>query len=163
MRTPLSTGRALALGALTVGTLDLLDAFVFFGLRSGRQPVQILQGIAAGLLGRASFDGGMATALLGFLLHFFIAFSIVAVYLAASRHLPVLVERPWLFGTLYGIAAYVVMSRVVVPLSALSGGNPPWPVLLNGVLIHIVGVGIPSAWVARAAHPVAVPVPEIAT
>lgn len=105
----------------------------------------------------------MATALLGFLLHFFIAFSIVAVYLVASRRLPILVERPWLFGALYGIAAYIVMSRVVVPLSALPGGNPPYPVLLHGVLVHIFGVGIPSAWAARAAHPVAAPVPEITT
>lgn len=163
MRTPLTTGQALALGGLTVATLHLLDAFVFFVLRTGRQPLLVLQGIAAGLLGRASFEGGMATAMLGLIVHLFIAFSIVAVYTFASRRLPVLVERPWLFGTLYGIAVYLVMSRVVVPLSALSGGNPPWPVLLNGVLIHIVGVGIPSAWAARAAHPVAAPAPGTAT
>lgn len=162
MRRPLSTARAIALGALTVGTLDLLDAFVFFGLRSGRAPVQILQGIAAGLLGRASFEGGMTTALLGFCLHFFIATSIVSVYMIASRKMPSLVEHPWRYGAMYGIVAYIVMSQVVVPLSALSGGNPPWPVVLNGVLIHIAGVGIPSAWAARAARPVAAPVPEIA-
>ena len=52
------TLRPLALGALAVGTLDLLDAFVFFGLRNGTPPSRILQSIAAGLLGRASFSLG---------------------------------------------------------------------------------------------------------
>jgi hypothetical protein len=37
--------RALTLGTLAVGTLDLLDAVVFFGLR-GAAPHRILQGIA---------------------------------------------------------------------------------------------------------------------
>jgi hypothetical protein len=32
--------RAILLGGLTVGTLDLLDAFIFFGIRSGAQPLE---------------------------------------------------------------------------------------------------------------------------
>lgn len=146
----MTASRALALGTLTVGTLDLLDAFVFFGLR-GVQPHRILQGIAGGLLGPASFQGGSATVALGLVLHFFIAFCIVATYLTASRRWPVLVTRPLLYGALYGVSAYLVMSRVVVPLSGAGGGAPTLPVMVNGVLIHIFGVGIPSALAARAA------------
>jgi hypothetical protein len=41
--------RALGYGTLAVGTLDILDAFIFFGLRSGAPPQRILQGIAGGL------------------------------------------------------------------------------------------------------------------
>lgn len=146
----MTVSRALALGTLTVGTLDLLDAFVFFGLR-GVRPHRILQGIAGGLLGPASFQGGAATVALGLVLHFFIALCIVATYLAGSRRWPVLVTRPLVYGALYGVIAYLVMSRVVVPLSAAGGGSPTLPVLVNGVLIHIFGVGIPSALAARAA------------
>ena len=45
------------------------------------------------------------------------------------------------------------MNYVVIPLSAAAGGGglPPAPVLINGVLIHIFGVGIPAVWFARAA------------
>ena len=57
----LSVGQALALGTLTVGVLDLLDAVIFFGLR-GVPATAILQSIASGLLGPAAFDGGAATA-----------------------------------------------------------------------------------------------------
>ena len=148
----LSVGRALALGALTVGVLDLLDAVVFFGLRGG--PVTtILQSIASGLLGPAAFDGGTATAVLGMLLHFVIALMIVLTYRLASRWLPLLVREPIGFGVLYGVAVYLTMTLVVVPISAAGSGPPAlpeWPVLANGLLIHILGVGVPSALFARA-------------
>ena len=90
-----STARAL--GTLTVGTLDILDALIFFGLR-GSSPVRIFQSIAAGLLGRNAFQGGLATALLGGVLHFFIAFVIVAVYFVVSRRAPALIRHAVVFG-----------------------------------------------------------------
>jgi hypothetical protein len=44
------------------------------------------------------------------------------------------------------------MNLVVVPLSRIGGSfGPPLPVLVNGLLIHIVGVGLPAALAARAA------------
>ena len=144
--------RAIVYGTLVVGTLDALDAVVFFGLRSGATPIRIFQSIASGLLGRASFQGGLGTAALGVCLHFFIAFVIVTIYHVASRRARILTDRPVMFGLLYGVAAYFVMSRIVVPLSAAGGGGwPPMPVLVNGLLIHALGVGLPSALFARAA------------
>jgi hypothetical protein len=144
--------RAIVYGTLVVGTLDALDAVVFFGLRSGATPIRIFQSIASGLLGPASFQGGLGTAALGVCLHFFIAFVIVTIYHVASRGVRILTDRPVMFGLLYGVAAYFVMSRIVVPLSAAGGGGwPPWPVIVNGILIHALGVGLPSALFARAA------------
>ena len=143
--------RALLYGTLAVGVLDILDAFVFFWLRSGVRPVRILQSIAAGLLGRASFSGGWRTAALGLALHFFIAFVVVLVFLMASRRLPVLKRHAIAAGLLYGIAVYLTMTFVVVPASAAAGGVPPWPVALNGVLIHMFGVGLPAALAASRA------------
>lgn len=52
-------------GGLAVGVLDALDAVIFFGIRNGVKPIRIFQSIASGLLGRASFSGGLKTALLG--------------------------------------------------------------------------------------------------
>ena len=149
----LSPARAILYGGLVVGILDLLDALVFFGFR-GVAPIRIPQSIAAGLLGRNAFAGGLATAALGLVLHFLIATAIVATFVALVRRVPRL-RRPWLlWGALYGIAVYLVMNRVVIPLSASPGTwPPPAPVLLNGVLIHIFGVGIPSAWFAARTPP----------
>jgi hypothetical protein len=89
--------------------------------------------------------------LLGVALHFLIAFGIVTTYFIASRALLALARRPVLFGPLYGLAAYAVMHYVVIPLSAVAprSGLPPGPVLANGLLIHMVGVGLPAALFAR--------------
>lgn len=144
-------GRALLYGGLAVGILDALDAIVFFGLRSGATPMRVFQGIASGLLGRSAMTGGWPTALLGIAIHFFIAFTIVLVFLLASRHLETLARHPIALGIVYGIAVYLVMNRVVIPLSAIgSTAWPPFPVLANGVLIHMFGVGLPSGLAARA-------------
>jgi hypothetical protein len=146
---PWSTSRALVAGTLAVGVLDILDAFIFFGLR-GATPTGILQSIASGLLGRAAFQGGTATALLGLLLHVVIAFGVVAVYLAATRAVPALNRRPWVYGLLYGLAVYAVMNFVIVPLSAAAVGTGPMPAAarINGLLIHMFGVGLPAALAA---------------
>lgn len=141
--------RALLLGGLTVGVLDGLDALVFFGLR-GVSPARLFQGIASGLLGRSAFEGGMATALLGVLLHFFIAFAVVTTYHVAARRIPGLTRRPWIYGPLYGLAVYAVMTFIVIPLSAIGARSPSTSVLLNGLLIHALGVGLPVALTAQA-------------
>jgi hypothetical protein len=149
----MSPRRALLLGALTVGVLDILDAFIFFGFR-GVPPLRILQAIASGVLGReAAVEGGLATAALGLVLHFCIALIIVAVFHAVSRKVPILTRYPLVLGALYGIAVYFIMTLVVVPSSAIGAVRalPSLPVLVNGLLIHAMGVGIPAALFARAA------------
>jgi hypothetical protein len=145
MRVP----RAIAAGGLVVGVLDLADALIFFGLR-GAAPMRICQSIASGLLGRAAFDGGWTTAALGVVLHFVIATLIVAVLVLAAQRLPSLARQPWIVGPIYGVVAFLVMNLVVVPLSAANGSFPQGAGLVNGILIHIFGVGVPAAFAARA-------------
>lgn len=146
--------RAILFGTLTVGVLDGLDAIIFVWLRNGVGPARVFRAIAAGVLGRETATaGGTGTALLGVALHFTIAFLIVSTYYLASRKLKVLTERAMLCGVLYGIAAYLVMNYVVIPLSAITRTSllPATPALVNGILIHMLGVGLPSALFARAA------------
>ena len=151
--------RAILYGGLTVGALDLIDAFVFFGLRSGARPVAILHSIAAGFVGRdAARAGGAATAMLGLFAHFLVATCIVTVYVLASRALPVL-RRQWMIcGPAFGVIAYFVMTWFVVPMS--NAGNdtitfalPAPPIVINGVLIHMFGVGLPAAYFASNTAP----------
>ena len=143
-----TVGRTIALGGLVVGILDGLDAVIFFGLR-GVQPTKIFQAIAAGLLGReAAVAGGIPAALLGLLLHFVIATGVVATYYAVSRWMPVLIRHPIVCGLLYGPVVFFVMQLVVLPLSATAGSGkllPSGVVLVNGLLIHALGVGLPAA------------------
>ena len=146
---------ALLYGTLAVGILDILDAFVFFWFRNGVRPTRILHSIAAGLLGREkAVAGGLTTAMLGLGLHFFISFGIVLTYHLASRRIKALTAQPVVFGMLYGLAVYAVMNFVVLPLSAAPPrGVPAGAVLVNGLLIHAFGVGLPAALSAKRAQP----------
>lgn len=62
--------------------------------------------------------------------------------------------RRWLVcGIAYGCIAYFMMTFVVVPLSNAGPGHvtfvlPVTPVLINGLAIHALGVGLPSAYFA---------------
>lgn len=152
MRHRLGAAQAIFYGTLVVGTLDALDAIVFFRLRSGVQPLRIFQGIASGLLGPAAGQGGLTTAAIGVALHYFIAFGIVVTYFLVSRRVALLTRRPVICGLLYGVVAYAVMNLVVIPLSRIGGPTmPAAPVLANGLLIHMFGVGLPAALFAKAA------------
>lgn len=136
--------RAVMLWTLIVGVLDIVEVILFYWFR-GVLPIRILQGVAAGALGRDAFRGGVETAVTGLLLHFFIAFVVVAVYHLAAERAEVLRMHPIISGALYGLAVYAVMNYVVVPLSA--AGQPAavrWAVVANGLFAHVFCVGIPA-------------------
>lgn len=131
---------AIAAGGLSVGILDLTQACIVFGWN-------IPLFIAAGLLGPQAAHGGVATYILGVFLHFFIAFSFAAVYYAASRRLSFLKEHPLVCGLFYGMAIQLVMSLIVLPLSALHARGPyELHDLIRGLLVHMVVAGLPISY-----------------
>jgi hypothetical protein len=136
-------------GGLIVGILDGLFAFVFYGMILGVKPLRIFQSVAAGLLGRASFDGGIPTFLLGLLLHFIVATCIAAVYYVASLKLPVLIHHPVVSGLIYGLIAYLVMNYVVIPLSRIGLRPTSLRVFVPAFIAHAFLVGLPIALLAR--------------
>ncbi len=138
-------------GGLVAGTLDLAYACLFWALKRDVPPQRILQSVAAGLLGPASFTGGRASAALGFVLHFGIALSMAAVYWRAALRWPVLGRHPVPCGAAYGLLLYVVMNAVVVPLSAAPRASRDTLWVALGILVHVFLVGLPIAvCVARA-------------
>ncbi|HEX8070111.1 MAG TPA: hypothetical protein VF546_09185 [Pyrinomonadaceae bacterium] len=136
-------------GGLVVGVLDGLFALIFYGAILGVKWLRIFQSVAAGLLGRAAFEGGVRTFLLGVLLHFVVATCIAAVYYAASLKWPVLLRRAVACGLIYGLLAYLAMNYVVVPLSAI--GLRPFSLraFLPAFVAHAFLVGLPVALLAR--------------
>jgi hypothetical protein len=135
---------AVLIGGASAGLLDILAAFAVYGPR-GASPIRILQSIAGGLLGVSSFQGGVQTAALGLGLHFLIATTAAFVYYLASRRMPELIRRPWVFGPPYGVAVYVVMNFVVIPLSALPKRTVPLGLAAIVIVVHMVCVGLPIA------------------
>jgi len=145
--------RTIFWAGLIAGVLDITGAFVLFGLR-GISPMRILQSIASGLLGMHAYTGGAATAALGGVLHFLIAFSAAAVYYAGSRRISFLTKQPILAGLLYGPLVYAFMNGVVVPLSAMVSKHAiSARDLITGVITLSLLVGLPISLVVwRSSH-----------
>jgi hypothetical protein len=135
--------RAIGVGGLSAGALDLAQAMILFGAR-------VPLSIAAGLLGREAFKGGIGTYVLGVFLHFFIALAAAAIYYAASRRLRFLKEHPLVCGLFYGAAVEEVMNLVVLPLSALHARGPyKLDDLILGLAVHMVVIGLPISFSVR--------------
>ena len=145
--------RWVVLGGLVAGAFDITYACVFWAIRADVAPRRIFQSVGSGLLGKASFDGGWPTALLGLGLHFFIALSMSATYYLVSRRWAALWRRPVPYGMAYGVLLYGIMNYVVVPLSRATGSRPTnnlWTWL--SLAVHMVLIGVPIALAARRAE-----------
>lgn len=136
-------------GGLIAGTLDICAAFLYAWLRSNVSPIRVLHAVASGLLGAEAFQGGGKTAVLGLALHFLIATVATAVFYVASQQLMFLIERPVLFGLLYGVAVYLFMNFVVLPLSNVAQRPSPVSARLVNMLIIMFCVGLPVALIVR--------------
>ena len=138
-----STKAIVSAGAIC-GIMDITAALVVYGIM-GAKPLRLLQGIAGGILGPGTYQGGVATALLGLALHFVIAFGAATVFYLASRSFRFLIDQAVLSGVLYGVAVYFFMQRIVIPLSRANRNPFSLKFMIIGIVIHIFCVGLPIA------------------
>ena len=148
--------RLVLLAGVAGATCDIVYAILYYGWK-GIPAERILQTVASGLLGKASFDGGWATAALGLFCHYAIVIVAAALFYAVARRRAWLHEEPITAGLAYGVAIYLFMNFVVLPLSAF-----PYPMRFpllttaTGLLVHMVGVGLSISLITRRAHSPAV-------
>jgi hypothetical protein len=135
---------SVALSGFLAGVLDISATATVMAARGGSVK-RLLQFVASGAFGPSAFDGDKRTAGIGLLLHFLIAGIAAAIYYAISRSMPISLNRPLLFGTLYGIAVHLVMSRIVVPLSRAPKRDFSIGAFLTQLVIHVFCVGLPIA------------------
>ena len=144
---------AIAWATLVVGVLDISSAFIL-SYPKGVGPIRVLQGVAAGLVGRESaINGGLATAGLGLAIHFFIAFVVATVFYVASRKLVFLTRHAVISGLLYGVIVYGFMYWIVMPL-AYPIVHPSISRDVTAVCVHMFLIGLPIALIVRRfSHP----------
>ncbi len=142
----MTAAETVAVAGLLAGTLDITATSTLFVLQ-GLSVERLWQGIASGALGDSAFSGGKKTAAVGLFFHFVIALTVAAVYYALSRRIPLLIERPFVCGAVYGAVVHVVMSRIVLPLSAAPKRVFSTKAFLIQLVIHLCFVGLPIALV----------------
>jgi hypothetical protein len=152
---PWTAMQAILAGGLFASVGDFVAAMTIWSTSW----INIGHAIAAGWLGKAAArTSGVPGALLGVVSHTVILLVAAALYVAASRRYPILNRAPLVTGPLYGAAIFLVMTFVVVPLSATARPDGPMGRLaprvdnLLDVGSHLLLVGLPialAAWMAR--------------
>ncbi len=136
---------AIILGGLIAGTIDIGAA----SLISGRSLAFIMQAIAGGLLGKASFAGGSATVILGAVLQELMGVLIAAIYVVALKSVSGLLRRWISSGLVYGVIVFFVMNYIVVPLSAWKAAPHFTPLKFAANMAAMLLFGLIVAFFAR--------------
>jgi hypothetical protein len=142
--------RMVLCGGLAVAATDLVYCLLFWSSQ-GVAPMRLLQGVAAGALGRAAFQGGVPTALLGAGLQWLIGCAFVLAYALVAQHATLLRTHPRRYGIAYGLLLYLVMNGIVVPLSAAPApAHPHIAWVLSSVPMFAVFGSIAARFALRA-------------
>jgi hypothetical protein len=113
------TVQAALIAGVIAGTVDVGAA----SLINRVAPGIVLRAIASGLLGRGAFHQAAWVLPVGLVLQWAMSILIAAIYIAVAVRMPVLLRRWIMAGIACGIVVYVVMTYVVVPLSAAGMKN----------------------------------------
>jgi hypothetical protein len=143
----LITSKVLLAGIL-VGTLDICAAMLQFFLKTGKDPFIVPKFVASGVFGSDAMKGGATMIAFGFLFHYIIAMSFTVFFFWLCSKLPSLLENRLLTGIGYGIFAWALMRFVIVPLSLANQQPATLISVLIAILILIVCIGIPLAYMA---------------
>ena len=140
--TAVVVGGAIA-GIVDIGAASAINGFI--------DPLRICRVIAAGLIGlKAARAGGLETAALGAALQAGMGILIALIYNIGAAVLPML-RRHWLpAGLAFGIPVFIVMTYIVVPLSAVGGGMPAFTDVQAMNLVAMLVFGVIIAWFGRA-------------
>ncbi|HEX4480395.1 MAG TPA: hypothetical protein VH082_06270 [Rudaea sp.] len=132
---------AILLAGVIAASFDMIFACTFNGLRSGVSPERVMQFIASGWLGRASFDGGAASAALGFVSHYGILLVAAALYFVALTRVRWMRNNALLCGAIYGVCIYAFMHLVVLPLSNVPPTKPSVVGMWADFAMHVLVIG----------------------
>lgn len=137
--------RLSVIGGLIIGLLHLLvQVGLVYDLILKSPFIGSLQYVASGAMGDAAFAGGLATALLGFVLEFVLTILIAGVFILSADRIPLLRRHVIIGSLLYGFGVFIVMNFIVQPLSAAPAlPAPPMWLLIEIVLEHILLIGLP--------------------
>jgi len=138
--------KTVVLTGVIAGTADITAAYINQFIKTGKFADKMFQYIAGGALGlENSMRGGFWVGLLGFFIHYFIAFSFTLLFFIACPRLKFLSFNKYLVGFLYGIFIGVFMTFIVLPLTKLPGNPFIFQKAIVGWLILAIVVGIPVA------------------
>ena len=148
---PPVTGR-IAGTAAVVAALDFFYVLVrWVWLAHALTVQQLAQSIATGVLGKAAYEGGAPTAVLGLALHCMIALGWTVFFFVLTARLPGLrtlvstTRGRIVAGLAWGPIIWLLMDFVVLPLSRAHATPTSSPTFYVNLLQHALMIGLPMA------------------
>jgi len=146
----ISLSSSILIAGLIVGILDAIAASVFSYGFSGASPDKVFRYVASGVFGKDAFAGGLPIAAWGLLFHFIVATGWAALFYLLYPKVNFFSSSKYISGISYGIFIWLMMNKVVVPLSNVP--LAPFHFTIRTVamiLIHMFIIGIPISYLAN--------------
>ena len=141
---------AILFTGLVAGILDGAAAVALYLIRGGRAPARIFNFIASGVFGPAAMTGGTPMVMAGIVFHLMIAIGWTMLFFLAARKFDVLRRHFIGAAVVYGVFVWIMMNKVVLPLSRVQmGPGGTWNSIIVNVLIIVVCIGLPISLGAR--------------
>jgi hypothetical protein len=136
------TTKAILITGLIAGSLDLTAAIIVYHVN----PASMLRGIASGAFGKEAFTAGGWIVLMGLFFHYFIATSWTTLYFLVYPKIKLLQKNKYASGVCYGVVVWLVMNRIVLPLTYIKGpATFQIERALIGMSILVFMIGLPIA------------------
>jgi hypothetical protein len=138
--------KMLLMTACIIAVVDGLAAVAVTYFLHDRSPIIVFQYIASGLIGGEAFTGGLSTAFIGVLCHFFIAAVWTLLFFIFHRPVSHLLTGKISKAVVYGILIWAGMNMIVLPLSHVSMGPRDLLQTFVGIAVLIFAAGLPIAY-----------------
>ncbi|GAB3998070.1 hypothetical protein GCM10028807_44790 [Spirosoma daeguense] len=155
MAQPASSNRSKSLATviragLIAGILDAIAAMVMLMVRGGKDPSAVWLYVASGVFGQDAFTSGASMVIWGLAFHFIIALAFAGFFFLIFPLIHQYISQPAVIGLLYGILIWLIMNRIVLPLSNVSPASQVDPIRVGiGMVIIMVCVGLPIALIVN--------------
>jgi uncharacterized membrane protein SirB2 len=110
----------------------------------------VAKAIARGWFGMAVKAMPPIVDVIGIASHYGILLIAASIFVLTSLRFPVLRQRAWITGPLFGVCIYIVMHFVIVPLSQAPPSSPKGIQFVEEFCGHLFVIGLPIALWARA-------------
>lgn len=128
---------------LIAGTLDIATALVMFSIKTHKNPMIVFQYIASAAFGKAAYSGDASFIIAGIVFHYIIAFSFTILYFFLYPRIKFMQNSPVLAGLIYGIFVWLIMNRLVLPLTKLPPITFNLPSAITGAIVLMLAIGLP--------------------
>ncbi len=137
------------LAGFMAGTLDAIAAVIMFLSAGGKDPARVFQFIASGVFGKDAFTSGPAMVVWGVVFHMGIALIFTTFFFLIYPRIRVYISNPVAIGLLYGLLIWVVMNRIILPISnaPVQPFNPVSAII--GMVVLMVLVGLPISLIVH--------------